>query len=223
MAVNKYLSVSYELYAVEGGEAPVLVEKTGREHCFEFVTGLGFTLPMFENNVKDLAEGDKFDFVIPQDMAYGSYDETKVKELSKDLFRNSGGHFSAETIYPGNVIPMVNEDGMHFDGLVLEVKQDTVVIDFNNELAGMDLHFKGEIVKCHEATAEEISMFVNAMSGGCGCGCGDDCGGGCGGGCNHEHKHGDGGCGGHGGHGDGCCGGHGGHGDHGGCGCGHCH
>ena len=56
MAVNKYCSVSYERYAVEGDEAPVLIEKTGREHCFEFITGLGFTLPLFENNVKDLAE-----------------------------------------------------------------------------------------------------------------------------------------------------------------------
>ena len=202
MADNKYISVSYELYIEQEGEPSVLVEKAGRDHSFDFVSGLGFTLPDFEAQVVGLKVGDKFDFVIPQDKAYGPYEEERVKELPKDIFRGGNGHFDAETIYPGNVIPMMNEEGMRFDGLVKEVKADSVVIDFNHELAGMDLHFRGEVIENHEATPEELSKFVNGMS----CGCGGDCGGECG------HDHGEGGC----------CGGHHEGGD-GHCGCGHCH
>ena len=64
MAVNKYLSVSYELYAVEGGEAPVLVEKTGREHCFEFVDGMCNDLI---DEMQNLVFDDKNDRAIPLD------------------------------------------------------------------------------------------------------------------------------------------------------------
>jgi FKBP-type peptidyl-prolyl cis-trans isomerase SlyD len=202
MADNKYISVNYELFAECEGETPVLVEKTSKDNSFDFVTGLGYTLPAFEEQVAGLAVGDKFDFAIPCEQAYGAYDESRVKTLSKEIFRGGNGHFDAETIYPGNVIPMVNEDGMRFDGLVKEVTADSVVVDFNHELAGMDLRFRGEIAESHEASAEEISAFVNRMSGGCGCGdeCGDH-----GGGCHCDHDH-------EGGH---CGEGH--------CGCGHCH
>lgn len=195
MSESKYISVSYELSIVTEGEAPVLVEQTTAEHPFSFISGLGYTLPDFEANVVGLNKGESFDFTIPQDKAYGPYEEERVKELPKDIFRNSGGHFDADTIYPGNVIPMMNEDGMRFDGLVKDVTDNTVVIDFNHELAGMDLNFRGEIVETHNATPEEISAFVNGMSGGCGGNCGGECD------CNHdkcdhEHEH---------------------------CGCGHCH
>lgn len=203
MTDNRFISVSYELFIESEDFAPVLVEKTHRDHCFEFVTGLGFTLPDFEAQVGNLNEGDKFDFVIPKDKAYGLYDEQRVKELPKDIFKGGNGHFDAETIYPGNVIPMTNEDGMRFNGIVKEVKADSVVIDFNHELAGMDLHFRGEVVKTHEATAEEISKFVSEMS----CGCDEGCDGNCGG--DHSDGH--------------CCGGDGHKHGNGHCGCGHCH
>lgn len=215
MAENKYIAVNYELFVEEEGQQPILVEKTSRDHCFDFVTGLGFTLPDFEEQVKDLAVGQRFDFVIPQDKAYGPYDEDRVKQLPKEIFRNGQGHFDADTIYPGNVIPMVNEEGMRFDGLVKEVTDQHVTVDFNHELAGMDLHFRGEIVESHEATNEEISHFINAMTGG-GCHCGGDH-------CDGEHHH----CNGEHHHCDGdhhCDGHHEGHDHEGcGCGCGHCH
>ncbi len=198
MADNKFISVSYELYSIGEEETPVLIEKTNAQHPFTFVSGMGYTLPDFEAQVVGLAAGDKFDFVIPQDQAYGPYMEEHVKELPKDIFRGGNGHFDAETIFPGNIIPLMNEDGMRFDGCVLEVKTDSVVIDLNHPLAGCDLRFTGSIVDLHEATAEEISQFVNGMS----CGCGGDCGGECGGECGHDHDH----CGcGH-DHGDGHCG-----------------
>lgn len=203
MAENKYISVNYELFTESEDTPPVLVEKTSKDNCFDFITGLGYTLPAFENQIKGMVAGGKFDFVIPCDQAYGPYDETKIKKLPKDIFCGSNGHFDAETIYPGNVIPMVNEEGMRFDGVVKEITENSVAVDFNHELAGMNLHFRGEIMDSHVAGPEELSSFVNRMSDSHGCGCGEGCGGDH---CNGDHCHGD------------HC-----HGDSGHCGCGHCH
>jgi len=111
----------------------------------------------------------------------------------------------------GAIIPLQNEDGNRFNGVVAEVTADKVKVDLNHPLAGRTLNFKGSILEAHEATNEEIQAFVESLQGN-GEGCGH---------CDHEGgcKNHEGGCKGH-GH-DGHCHNH----EHknGGCGCGHCH
>lgn len=229
MQENKYITVAYELYTDNEKGIHELVEKAPVEHPFQFVTNMGVALDAFEAKVAALAEGENFDFTLTADEAYGPYEEAHVIDLDKEIFCIDG-RFDKNTIYPGNVIPLVNADGNRFQGLILEVTDSKVKVDLNHPLAGKDLHFRGEVVTSRPATVAEIQAMAQMLSGegGCGCGC-DDCGGGCHD-HDHHHGHGEGGCcGGHHGHGeDGCCG----HGKkehhekkgHGGCcGGGHCH
>lgn len=165
MVENKYIRLRYELFALDGDDKlPILVEKTSADQPFEFITGLGYTLPDFEDNVGALKAGERFDFVIPCERAYGEYDETRLKTLPKEIFRDNDDHFAIETVYPGNVIPMENEDGLQFDALVKEVNATNVVVDFNHTLAGVDLQFRGEVLNTHEATPQEITAFLTLMS-----------------------------------------------------------
>lgn len=188
---NKYITVSYELYITEDGERE-LVEKATTEHPFQFISGLGTTLDAFEIQLKDLNVGDKFDFTIPFDQAYGDFDDEHILDLPKNVFEIDG-KFDAERIFVGNVVPLMNAEGQRMNGTVVEVKDDVVVMDLNHPLAGNDLTFVGEVVESRPATNEEIQGTLNMMSGeGCGCGCGDDCD------CDDENCN-DGGCG---------CGGH---------------
>lgn len=229
MQENKYITVAYELYTDNEKGIHELVEKAPVEHPFQFITNMGVALDAFEAKVAALAEGENFDFTLTADEAYGPYEEAHVIDLDKEIFCIDG-RFDKNTIYPGNVIPLVNADGNRFQGLILEVTDSKVKVDLNHPLAGKDLHFRGEVVTSRPATVAEIQAMAQMLSGegGCGCGC-DDCGGGCHD-YDHHHGHGEGGCcGGHHGHGeDGCCG----HGKkehhekkgHGGCcGGGHCH
>lgn len=194
---HKYITVAYELYADNEKGIHELIEKAPAEHPFQFISGMGVALEAFENNVASLAAGETFDFTLSVDEAYGPYVQEHVVSLDKEIFCIDG-RFDKDTIYPGNVIPLVNGDGNRFQGLILEVKEDKVVVDLNHPLAGKDLHFKGNVILSREATEEEIQGLINMMSGeGCGCGC-DDCGGDCHGHDEHDHHH------------DGC-------------GCGHCH
>ncbi len=202
---NKYVAVAYELYTTNEEGVAELIEKAPAEHPFQFITGLGFALDSFEQRIAALAQGDEFDFVLPVAEAYGDYMDERVLRLDREIFCVNG-HFDKENIYPGNVITLLNEDGNHLQGLVLEVGDKDVTVDMNHPLSGKDLHFKGEVVTMRPATNDEIQGLINRMSGeGCCCGgCEGDCGG-------HGEGHGhEGHCGDH--HDDGHC-----------CGGGHCH
>lgn len=208
---NKYVTVAYELYTDNDKGIHELVEKAPIEHPFQFISGLGIALDSFENKILALTEGEAFDFVLKVDEAYGPYEQDHVIELPKETFAING-RFDKDMVYPGAVLPLVNADGMRFQGLVLELKDNTVIIDLNHPLAGKDLHFKGQVVTMRDATNEEIQALINHE----GCNCGGDCEGGCEGGCSGHH-HGEGECCGKHEHGKGeCCGKHE-HGD--GCGC----
>ncbi len=218
---NKFIAVAYKLYSLADGKE-TLIEEAPADRPFVFITGFGITLDAFENGVEDLPKGEQFTLNIECEEAYGERVEERVIDLNKEIF-TINGHFDHDNIYKDAVVPLQNEDGNRFMGRVLDVTEDTVKMDLNHPLAGLDLLFKGEIVENREATNEEVQQMLNHISGegGCGgCGCGhnhgdEECGG-------HEH----GGCSGHEHHGEdhehghhgGCCG-HG-NGHHGG-GCGH--
>ncbi|MEG0454466.1 MAG: FKBP-type peptidyl-prolyl cis-trans isomerase [Bacteroides sp.] len=182
-AENKYITVAYELYTTEDGERE-LMEKATAEHPFQFISGLGTTLDAFESQIVSLNKGDKFEFTIASEDAYGEYSEEHVLDLPKSIFEIDG-RFDNERIYAGNVVPLMDAEGHRLNGTVVEVQEDKVVIDMNHPLAGAALTFVGEVIENRPATNEEIQGMVNVMSGegGCGCGsCGDDegCGEGCG-------------------------------------------
>ena len=196
---NKYITVAYKLYAIENGEKDFTEEAT-TEHPFQFISDMGTTLDAFEAQIKPLQKGEKFNFTLSVEEAYGEYEQERVLELNKDVFKVNG-HFDKEHIYPGSVVPLMNADGARFNGTITDVKEDTVTVDLNHPLAGKALNFIGEVTENRDATKDEIQGMLNMLSGegGCGCGC-DSCGGGCGDDCDcdgHHHEE--------------------------GCGCGHCH
>ena len=218
---NKFIAVAYKLYSLADGKE-TLIEEAPADRPFVFITGFGITLDAFENGVEDLPKGEQFTLNIECEEAYGERLDERVLDLNKEIF-TINGHFDHDNIYKDAVVPLQNEDGNRFMGRVLDVTEDTVKMDLNHPLAGLDLLFKCEIVENREATNEEVQQMLNHISGegGCGgCGCGHNHGDeegdghehGCG--CGHDHhveghEH---------GHHGGCCG-HG-NGHHGG-GCGH--
>ena len=200
---HRYITVAYDLYADNEAGIHELLEQAPAEYPFQFITNLGMALEAFEKKVADLNAGDEFDFTLSVEEGYGPYDPERVIEVSKEMF-TIDGKFADDAVYPGNIIPLMNEDGMRFHGLVAEVKDSTVVLDLNEIHAGKELHFKGRVTNAHEATNDELQQAFNALAGG-GCGgCGGGCEGGCGGNCGGD-------CGGH----EGGCGHH-----EGGCHCG---
>lgn len=194
---NKMVSLTYDLRI--GSAEGELIEQASAERPLTFVFGAGLMLPKFEALLEGMEQGKTFNISLMSADAYGEVDENAVVDLPKTIFIMDG-KFDDEMIAVGNTVPMMSSNGQRMNGLVLEVTDEVVKMDFNHPLAGEDLFFSGDILEVREATDEEIAATV---SGGCGsgCGCGDDssCGsGGCGcddESCSTESSHGGCGCG----------------------------
>lgn len=172
---DKMVSVIYEL-KYDDAEAE-LIEKVENDNPLTFLFGSGKMLEHFEKNLDGLNSGDAFDFKLASVEAYGPVTEEAVVEVPKQAFEVEG-KVDEELVKLGNTIPMMDSYGNKLHGIVLEVSEENVKMDFNHPLAGEDLHFKGEIVEIREPKPEE-------MASSCGTGgCGTDSSGGCGdGGC----------------------------------------
>lgn len=190
METNNYLRVAYTLYSHRNGVCEE-VEKTTREQPFAFLTGVGYTLDLFEENLKNKKKGEEFDFMIPSSEAYGDYDPDHVQDFNREVF-TIDGKFDSAHIFAGNVVEMMRADGSPILGTVKEVTPLKVTMDFNHPLAGCDLQFVGVVVENRPAKESEMKKYYDSLRAAsqCGCGsCGGCSGGSCGEGCD-----------------DGCCG-----------------
>ncbi len=124
----------------------------GRE-ALEFIYGVGMIIPGLEEGLQGLKVGDKKKVEnIPAEKAYGQRQDEAMQEMPKDQLPEEirsqvqpGMQLAAQG--PHGVVPVV----------VADVKEDTVVMDFNHPLAGKSLTFEVEITEVREATPEELS------------------------------------------------------------------
>jgi FKBP-type peptidyl-prolyl cis-trans isomerase SlyD len=149
-----------------------LMERATAEQPLSFIYGVGMMLPKFEENIFGLATGDKFDFTIENEDAYGPYEDENVLDLDRSIFEIDG-KLDEEVVFEGNVVPLMDNEGHRINAQVVEVTDTHVKVDLNHPLAGENLHFKGSILEVREASEKELA----ALQGGGGCGCGS---GGCG-------------------------------------------
>lgn len=162
-----FVSLTYTLEV--GGQ---VVDTATKENPLGFVYGAGYLLPKFEEHIAGLGAGDKFQFTLSAADGYGEVIEEAIVDLPKATFVVNG-EIEDGLLTVGNSIPMSTADGRHLLGLVLEVSDEVVKMDFNHPMAGKTLNFSGEIVEVREATDEDY--FHGMQSDGCGCG---ECGGG---------------------------------------------
>ncbi len=182
---QKVVKAIYEMY-VDGEEGKEeMIEKATIKTPLVYCQGEGMMLPKFEEALAGLEEGDKFDFRIACEDAYGEYDEAGLMELDKHMFYNVDGEFDSDRVYVGNIIPMKTIDGQIINAQVVKVSPVKVTIDLNHPLAGENLHFLGEIVEVRDADPAELEAIRHH---GCG-GCHGNCDGNCDGGCNKCDNH----------------------------------
>jgi FKBP-type peptidyl-prolyl cis-trans isomerase SlyD len=176
IATGKFVKLGYDLYAVENGEE-TLMHQTDIEDPEKIVYGVtqGVIEPL-EKAIEGLAQGDTFDVLATAEQAFGPREKDNIITLEKNIFLVDG-KFDSERIKAGTYVPMMTGDGFHINGLVLNVTDKDVTLDFNHPLAGKDVRFKGRILEVRDSTPEDLA----GDSCGCGgCGCDGGCGGGCG-------------------------------------------
>jgi FKBP-type peptidyl-prolyl cis-trans isomerase SlyD len=153
---NKVVSLTYELKVDDESGEQTLVEKVERDNPMVILYGQSGLPERFEENIEGLQEGDTFEFSIDPEEGYGQFDEEAIVELPKDVF-TVNGKVDNELLQIGNFIPMTNDEGHRLQGKVLEVNENSVTMDFNHPLAGVNMHFKGEIIGVRDASQDELS------------------------------------------------------------------
>ncbi|MEI6124793.1 MAG: peptidylprolyl isomerase [Bacteroidota bacterium] len=176
---NKVVSLTYRLTETDANGT--LIEEVDAKQPFVFLFGSGNLIPGFETNVNHLQLGDAFAFSVAAADAYGDYDVEGVTKVPITIFQNEGV-LDTEVCKVGNIVPMRNDQGQQFNGIIKAVDANDVTMDFNHPLAGKNLHFKGSVVDVREATAEELKQghfhpegchqgADGCSDSSCGCGC----------------------------------------------------
>ena len=142
---NKVVKMQYK-GTLEDGK--VFDTSEGRKPL-EFIFGIGMIIPGLEEGIKGLKQGDKKEVNVPSDKAYGPVQEDAKQEVPRsqlppEIEPTQGMQLAAQG--PQGVIPVT----------IVEVKDETVVVDFNHPLAGKDLTFNVEILEVRDATKEEL-------------------------------------------------------------------
>lgn len=155
VAKNKVVSVHYTLRVEHEGEK-VVADKSELEAPLKYLHGAGSLLPDFEAALEGLQSGDTFEFMVTAESGYGLRNDQDVVAIPLDSFKDEQGNIDTEMVRPGSVLPMMDQQGNRFQGIVLDVTPDQVIMDFNHPLAGKDLYFSGAVAEVREASAEEI-------------------------------------------------------------------
>ena len=111
----------------------------GREPL-EFTVGAGNVIKGFDDGVMGMAIGDKKTVNIQAADAYGDKNDDMLVEFPKEQFPPE---MNPEI---GMQLNMTNGNGQVILVTIVEVKEDTVILDANHPLAGKDLIFDIELV-----------------------------------------------------------------------------
>lgn len=111
----------------------------------EFTIGKGQIIPGFEKGLMNMKLNEKKTITIPKEEAYGDINESLKQEVNK-------------TELPKDMTPKVgmelvsqSTEGKERNLVVIEVKDETIVIDGNHPLAGREIIFDLEVVDIKEA------------------------------------------------------------------------
>ncbi len=111
-----------------------------------YVQGSRNIISGLENALEGLKIGDSKQVTIKPEDGYGPVDQKAIMEVSKE-------QISQDALKVGAQLQVQNADGQVIHALVVEIKVQTVVLDFNHPLAGKTLHFDVKIVDIQEAEA----------------------------------------------------------------------
>ena len=132
---GKTVIIDYTL-SLKSGD---VIETTRGEEPLTYIQGSGELIEGLEQAVAGMEKGGKKDIVLPVDRAFGRHDPDALLEIPKK-------ELPPESLIPETVILADGPKGQTINGKVVEVKEETVLIDFNHPLAGQELYCAVHIV-----------------------------------------------------------------------------
>jgi FKBP-type peptidyl-prolyl cis-trans isomerase SlyD len=138
----------------------VLTDDTGREldsstgegcEPITYVHGYGMMVGGLEAALVGLRQGDTKEVVVAAEDAFGPRDEELVFEVDRSEMPRP------KDVAPGDELVAESPDGDEVTLRVVEVHDESVVVDANHPLAGLTLHYKVSVRDVRAATDAEIA------------------------------------------------------------------
>jgi FKBP-type peptidyl-prolyl cis-trans isomerase SlyD len=131
-------------YTLKDNQGNILDSSEGRDPLY-YIQGIGNLIPGMEEGLEGREKGEKFDIRVTPEKGYGELNPQLIQKVPKAAF---GG----QEVRPGMRFSTNRGETV----TVTEVDQDTVTVDGNHPLAGVDLYFEVEVVDVRPATPEEL-------------------------------------------------------------------
>lgn len=112
-----------------------VVDSTEGREPFEYIQGKQQIIPGLEKQMEGLKAGDEREIIVGPDDAYGVEDPNAYIEVPKDKMPEGG-------LEIGMLVHATTPDGKQMVVRVAEIRDETIVLNFNHPLAGKELHFK---------------------------------------------------------------------------------
>lgn len=140
------VTIDYRLHLGDGK----YIEESDHDDPLVYLHGYEEIVPGLEKALDGKKAGDQVKATVSPEDGYGEYDPDAVEEVPREEFP------SDLELEAGGVVTATDEEGDEVEFTVKELKEKTVVVDFNHSLAGKTLHFEVTVREVRKATAEEL-------------------------------------------------------------------
>lgn len=145
---GKRVTLHFSVLLMDGA----LVDSTKEKAPATFTVGDGNLLPGFEQSLFGLKTGDKRSIVLQAEQAFGPYNKDNLHTMRRGAFDSS------MNLEEGMVVSFADQSKAELPGVIKELSEDSVVVDFNHPLAGKDLTFQVEIINVVDAGSQAVTL-----------------------------------------------------------------
>ncbi len=118
-----------------------------------FLVGHGQMIPGFEEEMMGATVGEKREFTLTPEKAYGPRDDEAMMEIPRNQFAQL--EESAKLEVGTQLVAQMPHGPAPFT--IIKLDEENVTADFNHALSGKSLTFNVEVIELRSASPEEIS------------------------------------------------------------------
>ncbi|HEX4935902.1 MAG TPA: peptidylprolyl isomerase [Gemmatimonadaceae bacterium] len=145
IAKDTVATLEYRLTLDDGEE----VDASTPEDPLVYLHGYEEIVPGLERALEGKTAGERIQVTVKPEDAYGPYDPNGAEEVPRDQLP------ADLELEVGGIITATDDDGDEVEFMIKEVRDGSVVVDFNHPMAGKTLHFDVTIREVRAATEEE--------------------------------------------------------------------
>lgn len=138
-------------FAVCLANGQVLDTTRQRDEPVSFTVGDGSLLEGFEKAIFGLKAGDKRSIFIEAKNGFGEWMDGNVQTFDRNLFADTD-------LQVGLVVSFADKSKAELPGVVKEVTENQVVVDFNHPLASRDLLFEVDIISVRDVSEQPFTI-----------------------------------------------------------------